>query len=792
MPVNPTTVTALDGTIISASIVGITAHAWTADSTGLFNTTADLQTEWKADYATMLAGHGDTLNALQRMEGNAEAVVENTLAASLPVASLALFRQDAQREFDATYAAMVINQSTYGIDPTAQFNAYTYLMMEQTLQNNEQLETLGIEGHGLNNPPSVQYGGFTTNFQNKVDGQTDYVGGGTDNGQKAIANFFDDVIITHATFPTLPVNGVVEQLNQNGGREDSIASVLTAVNATTFTRVYTSSDFNANAAAVGAVVLVPGAKAAPPMPVTTPGSGTGAPPVTFAGWDGSILPGTISPGLTVHSWTADGTDLYNTPTDLGSEWKADYAAMLSGNAASLTPLQRMEGNTEAVLENTNLNNSPAYAQAAFRQDMQREYDAIYGAMLINQKVYNINPNAQLNSYTYLKLHETLWNNEQLKELAYQGHGTNSPTLTRYDGYTTDFQNRTDNTTFYVGGGVDNGTNAFSAFLDDVVLTHTPFPVIEINGVQTQLNQNGNAENTLGVSVTSLNESAYNRVFTAGDFSTSATATGPVISVPGLIAPPPAVVAAAAGTDATLDPVFYATQDPIAAAAGLDPVTGYDTAGWKMGLDPSVFFDTNYYLTQNPDVAASGMDPLLHYETYGWKEGREPSLTFSGDQYLAAYADVKAAGVDPLLHYETYGRNEGRMDFLSGGTETADPLAQSLYYDPQLGATLIPQGTPAAQQAAWSYDTSGWQKGLNPDAFFNTNYYLANNPDVAAAHINPLLHYETYGWKEGRNPSSNFDTDKYLAAYADVKAAGVDPLLHYELYGQAEGRTAFSV
>ena len=71
------------------------------------------------------------------------------------------------------------------------------------------------------------------------------------------------------------------------------------------------------------------------------------------------------------------------------------------------------------------------------------------------------------------------------------------------------------------------------------------------------------------------------------------------------------------------------------------------------------------------------------------------------------------------------------------------------------------------------------------------YYLSHNPDVAAAHINPLLHYEQYGWTEGRDPSAQFSTHKYLAAYSDVKAAGADPLLHYVAYGQGEGRTAFA-
>ena len=104
--------------------------------------------------------------------------------------------------------------------------------------------------------------------------------------------------------------------------------------------------------------------------------------------------------------------------------------------------------------------------------------------------------------------------------------------------------------------------------------------------------------------------------------------------------------------------------------------------------------------------------------------------------------------------------------------------------------LIPTGTAAAQQAAASYDASGWQKGLNPDALFDTKYYLAHNPDVAAAHVNPLLHFEQFGWHEGRNPSAAFSTNGYLQHNADVTAAGVDPLLHYVVYGQAEGRAIY--
>ena len=82
---------------------------------------------------------------------------------------------------------------------------------------------------------------------------------------------------------------------------------------------------------------------------------------------------------------------------------------------------------------------------------------------------------------------------------------------------------------------------------------------------------------------------------------------------------------------------------------------------------------------------------------------------------------------------------------------------------------------------------GAREGRDPNPYFDTQYYLSQNPDVAAAGVNPLLHYELYGWKEGRDPSALFDTRAYLTANPDVAAAGVSPLLHFLAYGIYEGR-----
>ena len=52
-------------------------------------------------------------------------------------------------------------------------------------------------------------------------------------------------------------------------------------------------------------------------------------------------------------------------------------------------------------------------------------------------------------------------------------------------------------------------------------------------------------------------------------------------------------------------------------------------------------------------------------------------------------------------------------------------------------------------AADHYLQQGWRDGKDPSASFSTKGYLDQNPDVAAAGVNPLLHFEKHGYTEGR-------------------------------------------
>lgn len=70
-------------------------------------------------------------------------------------------------------------------------------------------------------------------------------------------------------------------------------------------------------------------------------------------------------------------------------------------------------------------------------------------------------------------------------------------------------------------------------------------------------------------------------------------------------------------------------------------------------------------------------------------------------------------------------------------------------------------------------------------FFDRDYYLRQNLDVAEANVDPLEHYLMFGEREGRWPSPDFNPTFYAEHYADtLKELG--PLEHFSRHGQKAG------
>jgi cyclopropane fatty-acyl-phospholipid synthase-like methyltransferase len=84
---------------------------------------------------------------------------------------------------------------------------------------------------------------------------------------------------------------------------------------------------------------------------------------------------------------------------------------------------------------------------------------------------------------------------------------------------------------------------------------------------------------------------------------------------------------------------------------------------------------------------------------------------------------------------------------------------------------------------------GWQAGLNPNFFFDCNYYAHEIEERGGqVTVNPLLHYLLEGHKSGAATSRFFDPTWYSTTYQDVLATGITPLSHFIQFGLIEGRS----
>ena len=173
------------------------------------------------------------------------------------------------------------------------------------------------------------------------------------------------------------------------------------------------------------------------------------------------------------------------------------------------------------------------------------------------------------------------------------------------------------------------------------------------------------------------------------------------------------------------------------------------------------------------------------------------------------------------------------------------LSKSEYFDGSYyGQQVQRLQANLAKDLFGHYLQVGWRFGLDPHTEFSTNGYLAENPDVWKAGVNPLVHYEEWGkaeqrnpvsvveyehlprskkiirrvelidlsyyqaqvsdtrfadvlvaldhylatgWQAGLDPHPSFSTRGYLHDNWDVAADGIDPLTHFVHHGLSEGR-----
>jgi hypothetical protein len=222
-----------------------------------------------------------------------------------------------------------------------------------------------------------------------------------------------------------------------------------------------------------------------------------------------------------------------------------------------------------------------------------------------------------------------------------------------------------------------------------------------------------------------------------------------------------------------DSEWYLAHNPDVANAGVPAFDHFMTHGIAEYRDPHPLFSSGWYSIQmqRHDVSLD-LPPLLHYLSIGRARHLSPHPLFDPRYYLASYKDVAESGIDPLQHFLMHGAAEWR---------NPHPLVWMQRLAEQ---AALPAGS---RNVLATYLARPQSFGASPHPLFDGRDYLAKNPDVARAGVNPLLHYCTMGWRQARAPHSVFAGDWYLARNPDVLAADVNPLEHYVRHGAHEFR-----
>jgi GT2 family glycosyltransferase len=72
----------------------------------------------------------------------------------------------------------------------------------------------------------------------------------------------------------------------------------------------------------------------------------------------------------------------------------------------------------------------------------------------------------------------------------------------------------------------------------------------------------------------------------------------------------------------------------------------------------------------------------------------------------------------------------------------------------------------------------FRAGLDPNPYFDSDWYVSTNQDVETSGLDPLFHYASFGESEGRKPNPLFDPNHYLIKHPELKEQQGTLLAHF--------------
>ncbi len=112
---------------------------------------------------------------------------------------------------------------------------------------------------------------------------------------------------------------------------------------------------------------------------------------------------------------------------------------------------------------------------------------------------------------------------------------------------------------------------------------------------------------------------------------------------------------------------------------------------------------------------------------------------------------------------------------------------------KLYSELIDLNWMGAQYGKHKIDASKlenlFKNGIDPNPYFDSDWYLFENKDLANSGIDPLMHYVTFGENEGRKPNPLFDPVTYLKKYPELRDFPGTLLSHFIDLGMKQGKSS---
>src|SRR5688572_5802155 len=114
------------------------------------------------------------------------------------------------------------------------------------------------------------------------------------------------------------------------------------------------------------------------------------------------------------------------------------------------------------------------------------------------------------------------------------------------------------------------------------------------------------------------------------------------------------------------------------------------------------------------------------------------------------------------------------------------ISSSPLFDPAFYLARNPHLAEARLDPLDHYLLYGAGEGRDPHPLFDAAYYVERYPEARGA-AHPLLHFLQEGARRRLDPHRLFDTAYYLDRNPDVRASGTNPLAHFVEFGDAEDR-----